>query len=599
MQYYARTLENKLEKGIDIPCNIWYYKEVKQGHTQHNTQHRGTPLHTRKKANNMFTEKFINQTEKAIKAITNKYTNTKKEGTTLLKAIAKDLTTLKKWEKLDTIEKKYIFVRVACTMIPTIQETVIDTVWKEATTQETTQATDKDGTTEEITTTEEETAPQETEAPQDSYKAFSLAKRKVEIMIILDRVVKEKVTSGKISKWNKLPTKISRHYGKAFEDLSGIIANSTIKTVIDPQRNNPNLSNDEKAYSHNVKTGSYNKEGFFVASEDNSKTFGLLSSNSGFSSALTPLKNQLYFDTIGLEIIRDNPNAPQIQETLSEGMDIKQEASLFLCEVIKRYSEQGFILNWLDQDIDSLQETAVDSDSEQEEQEEQEGEQETKKAVTPIRLAYRGTRKHIDHSRAVQTSQGARQKYCYIEDVINHTSNDSESRLDVVDKVYFRCGKYTDLGSMDSNGNYTVDQESVDECEKILDLLDLTPTQEQILNSRLEGDSFRTIGKNRGVTFGAIYNTMQKVQKKAEKLGFTPVKEAKNKTVVSNTYGFGLKNVGKVDDLKQVAQRMEKEERAVIYLQYLLSGKGQDIEVYGKTTERIEKDGTKHTLFVY
>ena len=130
--------------------------------------------------------------------------------------------------------------------------------------------------------------------------------------------------------------------------------------------------------------------------------------------------------------------------------------------------------------------------------------------TTPIQEVYREVRRAIQNSRAIATDP--RNGYSYLE----------ELTADGLDTIYFRLQKYADLGGYNADGLYTTDRQSVADYETIIEKLELTDRQAQIVRLRMQGKGYKQIATYLGVTFQAVQNAMKKVQAKAEKIGFRP-----------------------------------------------------------------------------
>ena len=146
----------------------------------------------------------------------------------------------------------------------------------------------------------------------------------------------------------------------------------------------------------------------------------------------------------------------------------------------------------------------------------------TEEETSPIREVYRTVRREVQNSRAMQTDP--RNGYLYIEDV----AADPES--DALETIYRRLGKWADLGgyTCDMNGQpkydsvYTADMQTAMDYKDIIERLALTDRQSTIVRMRMQGYGYRAIATYLGVNPRAVYNAMEKVQAKCEKIGFTP-----------------------------------------------------------------------------
>lgn len=194
--------------------------------------------------------------------------------------------------------------------------------------------------------------------------------------------------------------------------------------------------------------------------------------------------------------------AKLIDKPLSDGLDLVQTAALALLEQAAEHAESGE--KWLDRPYTvkrlarRVYIQAADSAAYRTEN------------TTPIQEAYRAVRKAVQESRATQTDP--RNGYCYIEDLT----------ADGLDTIYYRLGKYADMGGTDSNGLYTTDKQSLLDYNDVLARLNLSERQATIVRLRMQGRGYKAIASYLGVTFQAVQNAMRKVQAKADKIGFNP-----------------------------------------------------------------------------
>lgn len=311
----------------------------------------------------------------------------------------------------------------------------------------------------------------------------------------------------------------STEYSDTLQKLSTAIAYSVLRKVIDPQRYN--------TQSDNV-------------------------SNSGFNSQLVNMKNVLYRDIQSIKNVNvleplcightldDNGDDVTIitdkslyegynklvSHVLSDGMDLVQVASLAILEQCSNElvndSEPGFIAK--PYYITRLKKKIVIK------KEDNKNGYETI-ATTPIQEVYRKVRKYIQDNKSLQIDP--RNVYTYID--LNDDDSDSENR------IYKRLDKYADLGGVSISsgfntventvinhvdsihgGLYTADSATVDTIEKLIDKLELTSRQAQVLKLRLRGYGLKAIGTYLGVSHQAIAKTLKQVQTKAiDKLGLT------------------------------------------------------------------------------
>lgn len=284
-------------------------------------------------------------------------------------------------------------------------------------------------------------------------------------------------------------------YAAALLDLSTAVAYSVLNKCIDPQRKtaaeHENISNN----GHNpalleVKRG--------IAFDRR-----LLDNTAANAAAATRITFNADGDCITETADKEAASALSslIDETLSDGIDLVQTAALALLE---QAAEHAAAPGWLDtphsvrrlskkvyiQSADSAAYADVET--------------------TPIQEVYRTVRKAVQDSRAMQTDP--RNGYTYIE----------ELTADGLDMIYHRLHKYADLGGYNTDGNYTADRQTVTDYETIVERLELTTRQAQILRLRMQGKGYKAIATYLGVTQRAIAKTVAQVQKKAVAIGLAP-----------------------------------------------------------------------------
>lgn len=140
--------------------------------------------------------------------------------------------------------------------------------------------------------------------------------------------------------------------------------------------------------------------------------------------------------------------------------------------------------------------------------------------TSPIREVYKAVRREVANNRSlnIDPSNG----YMYLEDL----ARDEESNEETI--IYRRLSKYSDLAGnvTDFNGAVkfeTVDSASVIDYDTMIERLELTARQAQVLQLRMSGYGYTAIATYLGVTPRSIINTLNGVQKKAgEKLDLPP-----------------------------------------------------------------------------
>ena len=288
-------------------------------------------------------------------------------------------------------------------------------------------------------------------------------------------------------------------FSAALMDLATATAYCVLKKCIDPQRNG----------THARQTGQVD--------------------NGGQSPALVQIKREVYTDLQTLDNTRNAANAATghalnadgdivevvtdpaalavlnelAGETLGDGVDLVQTAAVAILEQAAEHAADGE--KWLDKPYTARRlskkvyiqaaESAAFKDVQ----------------TTAGQEIFRAVRRAIQNSRDVQTDP--RNGYSYIEDF----AEDGQGGLEV---IYRRLGKYADLGGYDCNGNYTTSRQAVMDYATLVERLELTDRQAQIVRLRMQGKGYRAIGTYLGITHNAVINCLQKVQDKARELGY-------------------------------------------------------------------------------
>ena len=136
--------------------------------------------------------------------------------------------------------------------------------------------------------------------------------------------------------------------------------------------------------------------------------------------------------------------------------------------------------------------------------------------TTPIQETYKTVRRAINSSKAIQSD--ARNGYTYLEDLAIDEETQTEER------IYRRLPKYADLGgyATDFNGAntlYSADSQTVEDIETLIELLELSKQQLEIVNLRLRGYGYKAIATYMGVRNDNIRNQLKRIQEKAIKIG--------------------------------------------------------------------------------
>lgn len=296
--------------------------------------------------------------------------------------------------------------------------------------------------------------------------------------------------------------------------LSQAIAYSVINKVIDPQRKTaPNRGTVSMTGINPVMTALKRGIASDTALLNNTRQ------NVNIATGWTINKDGDYI----IDVLDKDANAAAndlVQKTLSDGIDLIQEAAAALLEQTRNHADNGG--EWLDEVYKAyaLAKRVIIKDTESA----------SYKIVetTPIQEAYRAVRRAIINSRAV--SVNPRNGYTYLE----------EYTADGLDTVYRRLGRYADLGGYacndndperlsgspagygNGNGLYTADRQTVADYNDIIVKLALTDRQATIVKLRMQGYGYKAIATYLGVKEDGIKIQLRRLREKCEKIGFTP-----------------------------------------------------------------------------
>lgn len=302
-------------------------------------------------------------------------------------------------------------------------------------------------------------------------------------------------------------------YSPALLDLSTAIAFSVVRKCIDPQRK---TAADRETVSDNGLNPAMVELRRGIAFDrrtlDNTQTAANKATKTTYTADGDAVTETADHDA-------ENALNALIGETLSDGIDLVQTAA---CALLEQAADHADGPGWLDRPYTvrrlSRRVYVKETDSAAYREDE----------TTPAQEVYRAVRRAVQESRAVQTDP--RNGYTYIEDMT----------ADGLDVIYYRLHKYADLGGYAHNGqdgdrlpgspagfeqggaHYTADRRTVDDYNVILERLNLTDRQAQVIRLRMSGRGYKAIASYLGVTQRAIAKTVEQVQKKALAIGLTP-----------------------------------------------------------------------------
>lgn len=289
----------------------------------------------------------------------------------------------------------------------------------------------------------------------------------------------------------------SKEYNKALNNLSQLIVYSTLNKTIDPQRKKQNIQHV---------------------------------SNSGYNAQIVALKNSLYHDITILDNIETSQNDSEknilnskgdvqkiisdktlhdgfikiLDENITDAYDLVQTAKLEILEQCNSDLVDDTQLGFMEipYTYKTLSKKVVIKKDDSKAQKEV--------VTTPIQQVYRKVSQYIRDNKSLQIDP--RNMYTYV--ALDDTTNADA-------KQYRRLEKFSDLGGYTTSDIfnctplYTADNSTIDDIETLIEKLELTARQAQILDLRLKGYGNNAIASYLGVTLHAIEKNQQAIQKKA------------------------------------------------------------------------------------
>lgn len=305
-------------------------------------------------------------------------------------------------------------------------------------------------------------------------------------------------------------------YSAALYDLATAVAYSVLNKCIDPQRKTaPDMENVSSGGQSPALVQLRRGIASDLSLLDNTRKAVNGASHATFTADGDPA------------FVTDTPdekrNAAAVAElmdrTLSDGVDLVQTAALAILEAAAAHADNGG--EWLDRPYTArrlsrrvyirAEDSAAYADVE----------------TSAIRDVFQTVRREIANSRAVQTDP--RNGYLYLEELTE----------DGLETIYRRLGKFADLGGMEtkaapsdlagapagltmSGGHYTADAQTVTDYAAILERLELTDRQAQIVRLRMQGKGCAAIGTYLGITHQSVEKTLYRLRDKCRALGFYP-----------------------------------------------------------------------------
>lgn len=292
-----------------------------------------------------------------------------------------------------------------------------------------------------------------------------------------------------------------KEYNNALNSLSQMIVYSTLNKTIDPQRKKQNVQHV---------------------------------SNSGYNTQIVALKNSLYHDITLLDNIETLQNDSEknilnskgdvqkiisdrtlhdgfikiLDENITDAYDLVQTAKLEILEQCNNALVDDTQLGFMEipYTYTTLSKKVVIKKDDSKAQKEI--------VTTPIQQVYRKVSQYIRDNKSLQIDPHNMYTYIALDDTANKD-----------DKQYRRLEKFSDLGGYTTSDIfnctplYTADNSTIDDIETLIEKLELTARQAQILSLRLKGYGDNSIATYLGVSQQAIQKNKKAIEKKAiEKL---------------------------------------------------------------------------------
>lgn len=292
-----------------------------------------------------------------------------------------------------------------------------------------------------------------------------------------------------------------KEYNNALNSLSQMIVYSTLNKTIDPQRKKQNMQHV---------------------------------SNSGYNTQIVALKNSLYHDITLLDNIETLQNDSEknilnskgdvqkiisdrtlhdgfikiLDENITDAYDLVQTAKLEILEQCNNALVDDTQFGFMETPYTytTLSKKVVIKKDDSKAQKEI--------VTTPIQQVYRKVSQYIRDNKSLQIDPHNMYTYIALDDTANKDN-----------KQYRRLEKFSDLGGYTTSDIfnctplYTADNSTIDDIETLIEKLELTARQAQILSLRLKGYGDNSIATYLGVSQQAIQKNKKAIEKKAiEKL---------------------------------------------------------------------------------
>lgn len=308
--------------------------------------------------------------------------------------------------------------------------------------------------------------------------------------------------------------------------LAGAVAASVVNKLYDPQRKTAAALfasgeaytyTDNKGHEHKANTSHSGQAATMLALRRGIQhDTHLLTDTAAALNAATRATFNKDGDPVTVPADKDAAAAvgDLIGETLTDGIDLVQTAAAALLEQAEQHSGEG--PGWLDTvyTVQKLKKSVLSPGQTPEY---------IDRETTPIQEAYRAVRRAVQTSRAVQTDP--KSGYIYIADL------GGEDDGDALERVYYRGGRFADLGGYAVSGEADTlpgspagfgkgsglasgDIETLEHMEKIAAALNMTAREKAILRRRLAGASLDAIAAALHVRSDNVRLTLRRLQNK-------------------------------------------------------------------------------------
>lgn len=305
-----------------------------------------------------------------------------------------------------------------------------------------------------------------------------------------------------------------KDYGTELLTLSEAVARSTVKKFADPQR--------KTAVNRDAVSNGGQSPAMLEMLHGIGADHRLLENTRNAANAATACERNDDGEYVTKVVDKDADKACNalIRETLSDGIDLVNEAAAAVLEEAAKAMERGEDMGngWLERTYTKrklakhvlirLEESAAWKDED----------------TTPIQEVFQACNKLVAVARASKADPSS--KFVYVEDFATNDEGGLET-------IYRRMGKCSDIGGYAVDGYtgrvstlYTAGiaeaEQYADAYDRIVGALNLTARQAQIVELRMRGYGYEAIATHLGVKKQGILIQLKRIAEKCEKMGFMP-----------------------------------------------------------------------------